>query len=85
MVRATTLFFPAMNKRLARIISIKSPSAFRTSIRVLKRNGLTLSERRGLVLAQNRARAILRKRNLSPGERRQFRQIVSIRIPSTGR
>ena len=80
-VKGKTLFFPAKSKRLARIISIKSPTAFRKSIRTLKKGGLKTNEKRALVLAQNRARAILKKKNLSIKERKQFREISKIKIP----
>ena len=76
-----TLFFPAKNKRIARDISIKSPVAFRASIKKLKRGGLTTTEGRGLVLARNRAKAQLGRKNLSPNERRQFTTISRMHIP----
>lgn len=75
------LFFPAKNQRIARAISIKSPTAFRGSIRKLKKGGLTLKEGRSLVLARNRAKAQLGRRNLSPKERREFTTISRTRIP----
>lgn len=78
---AGSLFFPARNERLARIISIRSPTAFRESIREVKRGGVTTEEFRALVLAQNRARAQLGRENLSPMERRQFSEISRIRLP----
>lgn len=81
MSRMRSLFFPPKNRRIARIISIRSPSAFRGSIRELKRGGLTTTEKRALVLAQNRANAQLRRSNLSARERRQFREIKRIRLP----
>lgn len=80
-----TLFFKSKNKRLSRIISIKSPAAFRRAIKILKRGDFTLREMRALVLAQNRAKAQLNRRNLSPKERRQFREISKIRIPKFNR
>lgn len=76
-----TLFFPAKNERIARDISIKSPAAFRGSIKKLKRGGLTTPEGRGLVLARNRAGAQLKRKNLSPKERREFTTISRTRIP----
>lgn len=85
MAKRKTLFFPAKSKRLARIISIKSPTAFRKSIRTLKKGGVTLKEKRALVLAQNRARAILKKKNLSVKERKQFREISKIKLPKISR
>ncbi len=79
--RRRTLFFKPKSKRLARDITIKSPTGFRKSIRTLRKRGLTLREKRALVLAQNRARAQLKRRNLSRKERRQFTQISKIKIP----
>ena len=52
-------------KKLADIISIESPAAFRESIRKLKRMGIGATEKRALLLAQNRAKAMLKKRSLS--------------------
>jgi hypothetical protein len=75
-----TIFFPPKNKRLARIISIETPQAFRRSIRVLKRGGLTTAERRALVLARTRAKAMLKRRNLSARERREMAEIARTRI-----
>lgn len=77
-----SLFFPPKNKRLARVISIKSPSQFRKSISTLKKRGLTITEKRALVLAQNRARVQLKRRNLSLKERKQFRAISTIKLPN---
>ncbi len=76
-----SLFFPAKNKRLARIISIKSPASFKRSIKVLKKGGVTLTEKRALLLARNRAAVQLRRRNLSSKERKQFTIISKITIP----
>ena len=75
-----TLFFKPKDKRLAKIITIKSPAAFKESIKILKKGGLTLKEKRGLVLAKNRASAQLHRKNLSPKERKQFRAISKITI-----
>ncbi len=75
------LFFAPKDKALARKISIKSPAAFRKSIRVLKKGGITLKEKRALVLARNRASAQLKRKNLSPGERRQFGVISQMSLP----
>ena len=85
MVGQRSLFFPARDERLARDISITSPSAFRKSIRTIRKGGVTVKERRGLVLAQNRADAQLNRKNLSPKERREFSEIVRIRIPKVTR
>ncbi len=69
------------SKRIARIINITSPTAFRESIRKLKKGGLSLQEKRALVLAQNRAAAQLDRRDLSGKERKQFKAIKRIRLP----
>ncbi len=82
-----SLFNKPKSKKLARDISIKSPTAFKRSISKLKKsNGrLSVREGRGLVLAQNRARVQLRRRNLSVKERRQFTAITKIKIPRFGK
>ena len=77
-----TIFFKPKNKALARKISITSPAAFRRSIRVVSRGGVTTEEKRALVLARTRAAAQLRRRNLSMGERRQFREIARTKLPA---
>jgi len=79
------IFFPPKYKRLSKIITIRSPSAFRKSIRTLKKNGITRTEQRALVLARTRAAAQLRRTDLSPKERAQMRAISEIRIPSPTR
>ncbi len=72
------------SKRLARIISIKSPQDFIRSIRIIKKGGVTLQEKRALVLAQNRARAILKKK-ISLKERIEFIKISKIKLPKITR
>jgi len=84
MVRRNSLFFPAKNKRIARIIDITSPSAFRKSIKTLQKGGLSLEEKRALVLARNRAAAQLKRRNLSNKERKQMRAIKNMPLPLVG-
>ncbi|PYO52053.1 MAG: hypothetical protein DMD84_10970 [Candidatus Rokuibacteriota bacterium] len=79
--RRKTIFFPPRHKKLADIISIESPAAFRESIRKLKRMGIGATEKRALVLAQNRAKAMLKKRSLSEKERRELQAISRIRLP----
>jgi hypothetical protein len=79
--RRKTIFFPPRNRKLADIISIESPAAFRESIRKLKRMGLDARAKRALVLAQNRAKAMLKKKSLSAKERRQLAQIARIPLP----
>ncbi len=85
MVFKNTLFGKPKNKRLARIISITSPAAFRRSITTLNKGGLTLEEKRALVLARTRATLQLKRKNLSPKERKQMREISKISIPKIGR
>jgi hypothetical protein len=79
--RRKTIFFPPRHKKLADIISIESPAAFRQSIRRLQRRGLDATEKRALVLAQNRAKAMLKKRTLSAKERRDLETIARIPLP----
>ena len=80
--RRRTIFFPPRHKKLADIISIESPAAFRESIRRLKRMGIGPTEKRALVLAQNRAKAMLKKRNLSAKERRELQAIARMPLPA---
>jgi hypothetical protein len=82
---AKTISFPPKHRNLARIISIESPAAFRRSIQTLKRGGLNATEKRALVLAQNRAKAMLKKRNLSAKERRELQVIARMRLPEVTR
>lgn len=69
------------DKRLDRIITIKSPRGFRRSISTLREGEITLKEKRALVLAQNRARVQLKRKNLSPSERKQLRSLASLKLP----
>ncbi len=86
MVRITKgIFFPPKDKALARKISITSPAAFRKSIRELKKGGLTLKEKRALTLARTRGAVQLKRKNLSPKERKQFRIISKINIPKVSK
>lgn len=81
MVKKKGLFAPAKNKRIAKIISITSPTAFRESIRKLKRGGITTEKKRALVLARNRASAQTKRKNLSPKEMKQMKAISKISLP----
>ena len=83
--RRRTIFFAPRHKKLADIISIESPAAFRGSIRRLKQDGISTTEKRALVLAQNRAKAMLKKRSLSATERRQLEAIARIPLPPVTR
>ena len=86
MVRITkSIFFPPKDKALARKISIKSPNAFRKSIKELKKGGITLKEKRALTLARTRSLVQLKRRNLSMKERKQFRIISQMNIPKVTR
>lgn len=73
------------SKRLARCIDITSPTAFRGSIRKLKEHGLTLREKRALVLGRNRASAQLKRKDLSPKERKQMQTIANMNLPKVTR
>jgi hypothetical protein len=79
--RRKTIFFPPKNRKLAELISIGSPQAFRQSIRKVQRIGIGAREKRALVLAKNRAKAMLKKRSLSPKERREFETIARMPLP----
>ena len=76
-----SLFFPPKNKRLARTITIKTPSAFRKSIRTLTKGGVTVTEKKALALAKKRAVVQLKKGDLSTKERSQFTMISKIKLP----
>lgn len=69
------------NKKLASKISITSPTAFRNSIRQVGKNGYTLEELRALQLAENRAKAQLKRKDLSSKERKQLKEISKVKIP----
>lgn len=77
-----SIFFPPKHKALARKISIKSPSAFRESIRKVAEGGITLREFRALNLAKTRAKVQLKRKTLSSKERREFGIIAKIKIPA---
>jgi len=76
-----TIFMPPKSKELAEKISITSPTAFRESIKELKKGGLTLREKRALVLARTRAKVMLKRKILSLKERKQMLEISRIKIP----
>lgn len=76
-----TIFFKPKNKSLARKISIVSPTAFRRSINLVKKNGLRLNEYRALVLAKNRAKVSSMRKHLSVKERKQFKTISKMKLP----
>ena len=79
-MKRKTIFFKPKSRRLAKVISIKSPSNFKKSIAKLKRNKLTLKERKALILARTRVTVQLKRKNLSLKERKQFKKIANIKI-----
>lgn len=81
--KKSSLFNKPKNKRIAKIISIKSPAAFKLSIKKLQKGGLTLEEKRSLVLARTRAKLQLRRKNLSQKERIQFNKISKMKLPKS--
>ena len=68
--------------RKAKLVSIKSPEAFRKSIKALKKGRFVESERKSLTLARTRATLQLKRKNLSMKERKQFTKISKMRIPN---
>ena len=76
-----TMFFAPVDKSLAKKIDTTSPTAFRGSIKELNKGGLSTKEERALILAENRAEAQTYRKNLSPEEREQFREIANTPIP----
>lgn len=85
MERRQTLFFRPKHPQLAQKIKISSPIEFRRSIQRVMADGYSVRDQRALVLAQNRAKAQLKRRNLSLMKRRQFTEIARIQIPSARR
>ena len=81
MSKKQSLFFAPISKKLAASVSISSPCEFRQSINRLKKGGISMKEKKALVLAQNRAKAQLRRKDLSMKEREEFTRISLIRIP----
>lgn len=79
--RGSGIFFPPKNKKLARQINISSPMAFKKSIFLLKKGGVTRQEKSALVLARTRAQAQLSRKNLSSKERREFGVIARMSLP----
>ena len=80
-----SIFFKPRNKKLARKISIRTPSEFRASIAKIRKAGVTLEEKRALALARTRAKVQLMRKNLSPKERRQFKAISIMKLPKVNR
>ena len=76
-----SLFGKPKNKSISEKISIKSPTAFKKSIKELSKGGLTREEKGSLVLARTRAGLQLHRKNLSTKERQQMSKISKINIP----
>ena len=82
---AETMFGTPKHKYLSDIISISSPSAAQGSVKELKREFQEAKTRtkklriaKATMLAANRARASVKKTNLSKRERNEFWAIVKI-------
>ncbi len=80
-----SIFFEAKSKRLAGLVDITSPTAFREGLRKAKQNGFSLQEFRAFDIGQKRSEAQLKRKNLSAEERKQFTIISNIRLPAIGR
>lgn len=83
--KGSGLFKPPRWKYLADIITFESPSKARKSakevlkdIKKSKRRDKVLREARALQYAANRARAAAKRKNLSPEERRELKEIAEI-------
>lgn len=86
---AQSIFRPAKHSYLSRIISLKSPSAARSSVRQLrsefsgaKTRPKKLRIARATMLAANRANVSRKRENLSRKERGEFRRIFEIYRPA---
>ena len=81
--RRNGLFGPPKSKRLARIITIKSPAAFKKSISTLKGKGgkVSTQAKQALTLARTRAAMQLKRKNLKPETRKKFRTISKMKLP----
>lgn len=80
-----TIFFPPRHAKLAEIIRIDSPTAARGTARTIKslfrkakRRDYKRRLKSAVVLAYNRVRAMLKKKNLSPKEHREMKEVAKI-------
>lgn len=80
-----TLFFPARNKELAELISLRSPEEARASVNDLDsifgsedRKDKRLEIARAVRLAANRAFASRQRKDLSDKEKKEFSEIEKI-------
>ena len=76
-----SLFEKAKSKRLASLVDLTSPEAFKRGIEKAKTNGFSLAESRAFNLGQTRAKLQLRRTNLSTKERIEFQKISKIKLP----
>ncbi len=81
MVTKNTLFTKPKSPRLARLVDLTSPTAFKEGLRKAKKGGFTLQEKRAFVQGRNIAGAQLKRKNLSMKERKQFRAIMNTKLP----
>ena len=81
--RRSGLFGPAKNAKLAKVVTIKSPGAFKQSIATLKGKDGKVSgtQKKALVLARTRAAMQLRRENLKPETRKKFKAISQMELP----
>lgn len=84
-----SMFRPAKNTYLSRIVSLESPSAARSSVRQLKSEFSGAKTRtkklriaRATMLAANRANASRQRESLSRKERGEFRRIYETYRPA---
>ncbi len=79
------IFFAPKDKKLAAMISIRTPGQFNKSIEKLKKRGITVRENKALNKAKSRAKVQLKRKNLSIRERNQMRAIAMTPIPRVTR
>ena len=84
-VKGKTLFFPPRSKKFADIISVESPEKAKKSVKILESEFINAKTRtkkvqikQRTVLVANRAGATLKRKNLSPKERKEFKEIERI-------
>jgi len=72
------------NRRLVDVISITSPSAFKQSMLILSKGGLSNKEKKDIVLAKERAKTQLRRKNLTQKERYDFNDMILMNLGEMG-
>jgi len=72
------------NRRLVDVISITSPSAFKQSMLILSKGGLSNKEKKDIVLAKERAKTQLRRKNLTQQERYDFNDMILMNLGEMG-